>query len=213
MSVNYVVLVGRITKDPVLRKTASGTSTCSFNIAVDRMINRKTAPENAVTADFPTCVAWRGTADFMSNFVHKGDLLSVEGRLQTRTYIDPNDNKKVYVTEIIANRVQKLERKNSGQAAQQGQPAQNSGYANMQTPQMAPAAAPRQMGYSQPQASQYAQYQQNAPVSNPQPAYNGYRSQNYQPVQQQVQSANRGPSGYPSSISGGLDITSDDLPF
>lgn len=106
--INRVVLIGRLTKDPELRKTASGLSTCSFTTAVDRPVSKKDAQQNGEqTADFIACVAWRQQADYLTSYGHKGDLIGVEGRIQTRNY-DDNDGRKVYVTEVVCNTVQLL---------------------------------------------------------------------------------------------------------
>lgn len=103
MAINNVVLVGRLTKDPEVRKTTTGLSTCQFNLAVDRNLSKEKREEQGVqTADFPTCVAFRGTADFLGNYCHKGDKLSIYGRIQTRTY-DDQQGVKHYVTEVLVN--------------------------------------------------------------------------------------------------------------
>ena len=109
--INRIVLVGRITKDPLLRKTQSGTSVVSFTIACNRRIKQEGQPE----ADFINCVAWNRTADFMAQYVKKGALLGVEGRMQTRNY-DDKDGKRVYVTEVVADSVQFLESKKDVQS-------------------------------------------------------------------------------------------------
>lgn len=106
MSLNRWVGVGRITKDPDLRKTASGTSVVSFILACNRRVKQEGQPD----ADFISCVAWNKTADFMSQYVKKGTLLGVEGRIQTRNYDDKN-GKRVYITEVVAESVQFLESK------------------------------------------------------------------------------------------------------
>lgn len=103
--INRVVLVGRITKDAMLRKTQNGTSVVSFTIAC----NRRVASQGQ-EADFINCVAWNRTADFMAQYVRKGAMLGVEGRIQTRNY-DDKDGKRVYVTEVVAENVQFLESK------------------------------------------------------------------------------------------------------
>ena len=103
--INRVVLVGRITKDPDLRKTQSGKSVVSFTIARNRRV-----PSQGQDADFINCVAWNKTADFMAQYVKKGALLGLEGRIQTRSY-DDRDGKRVYVTEVVADNVQFLESK------------------------------------------------------------------------------------------------------
>lgn len=104
--INRVVLVGRITKDPELRKTQSGLSTVSFTVACNR---RFSGQDQQLQADFINCVTWRQTADYMANYVKKGALLGVEGRIQTRNYDDKNGHK-VYVTEIVCDSVQTLVR-------------------------------------------------------------------------------------------------------
>lgn len=106
--INRVVLVGRITKDPELRKTQSGISTVSFTVACNRRF--QSAGEGQPQADFINCVTWRQSADFLANYVKKGALLGVEGRIQTRSY-DDNSGRKVYVTEVLAENVQILESK------------------------------------------------------------------------------------------------------
>ena len=101
--INNVVLVGRLTRDPELRKTQSGTSVLSFTCAVNRRFQSQEQ-----TADFINCVAWNQTADFLSRYATKGALVSVEGRIQTRNYEDKTGNR-VYVTEVVAEQVQLLE--------------------------------------------------------------------------------------------------------
>ncbi len=116
--INRVILVGRITKDPELRKTQSGISTVSFTVACNR---RYSSQGQEQQADFINCVAWRQTADYMANYVKKGALLGVEGRIQTRNYEDQT-GKRVYVTEVVCDNVQTLVRSNSE--------GSNSGYSN-----------------------------------------------------------------------------------
>lgn len=109
--INRVLLVGRITRDPELRKTSTGISTVSFTLACNR---RFTNNQGGQDADFINCVAWRGTAEFMANYVKKGNQLGVEGRIQTRDYKDQTD-RKVYVTEVVCESVQLLESKKDTQ--------------------------------------------------------------------------------------------------
>ena len=110
--INKVILVGRITKDPELRKTSSGISTVSFTLACNRRFSNSQGGQDA---DFINCVAWRQSADFMANYVRKGALLGVEGRIQTRSYKDQSD-RTVYVTEVVCDSVQILESKRDTQA-------------------------------------------------------------------------------------------------
>ena len=106
--INRVVLVGRLTKDPVLRKTANGVSVTSFTLACTRRYKQEGQPD----ADFINTVVWNKTADSVSQYTHKGSLVGVEGRIQTRSY-DDKDGKRVYVTEVVADSVQFLESKSA----------------------------------------------------------------------------------------------------
>ena len=106
--INRVVLVGRLTKDPVLRKTANGASVVSFTVACTRRFKQEGQPD----ADFINTVAWNKTADIVHQYTHKGSLVGVEGRIQTRSY-DDQSGKRVYVTEVVADSVQFLESKSA----------------------------------------------------------------------------------------------------
>lgn len=120
--INNVVLVGRLTRDIELRKTQSGLSVASFTIACDRRLSQEQRNNGEQSADFISCVAWRGSADFLGNYGHKGDTVGVEGRIQTRSY--DRDGQKVYVTEIVANSVSILHSTQPRQAQAQTQPQQ-----------------------------------------------------------------------------------------
>ena len=98
---NNVVLVGRLTKEPQLKKTNGGTSVCEFTLAVQR---------DKDNADFPNVVTFGKTAENLAQWQHKGSQIGVVGRLQTRTY-DRQDGSKAYVTEVIANNVEYLSSK------------------------------------------------------------------------------------------------------
>ena len=111
-SINSVVLVGRLTKDPELRKTSTGTSVCQFTCACDRKNYSKDKQDNQQTADFISCVAWRQKADFLANYATKGTLIGVEGSIQTRNYTN-QAGQKIYVTEVLADIVEILESKKS----------------------------------------------------------------------------------------------------
>lgn len=104
--INRVVLVGRITRDPELRKTNSGSSVASFTIALD---NRR-GPNGEKTTSFIPCIVWNQQAENVYKFTHKGSLVGVEGRLNQRSY-DSKDNRKVQVIEVICDSVQFLEPK------------------------------------------------------------------------------------------------------
>ena len=109
--INRCVLVGRIVRDPELRKTNTGTSVINFTLAV----NRRFAKDGEQQADFINCQAWRQSADFMANYVKQGALLGVEGRIQTRNYKDQSD-RIVYVTEVVCDSIQILAQKRAEEA-------------------------------------------------------------------------------------------------
>lgn len=102
---NRVVLVGRLTKDPELRYTPNGVPVATFTLAVNRTFTNQQGEREA---DFINCVIWRKPAENVANFLKKGSLAGVDGRVQTRSY-DGQDGKRVYVTEILAESVQFLE--------------------------------------------------------------------------------------------------------
>ncbi|GHN43057.1 single-stranded DNA-binding protein [Lactobacillus delbrueckii] len=106
---NIAVLIGRPTKDIELRTTQSGISVASFMLAVD-----KDSSKQKDEADFVPCVAWNRTAEILSQYAGKGRLICVEGRIQTRNY-DNKEGQRVYITEVVAERVKLLP---SGQKAQ-----------------------------------------------------------------------------------------------
>ncbi|EAH4172703.1 TPA: single-stranded DNA-binding protein [Listeria monocytogenes] len=106
---NRVVLVGRLTKDPELRYTPAGLAVATFTLAVNRTFTNQQGEREA---DFINCVVWRKPAENVANFLKKGSMAGVDGRVQTRNY-EGNDGKRVYVTEIVAESVQFLESKNN----------------------------------------------------------------------------------------------------
>lgn len=107
--INSVVLVGRLTRDPEMRQTGNGTPVCSYTLAVNR---RPSANSNGPEADFINCVAWNKTAETMSRYLHKGSLIGIEGRIQTRNY-ENQQGQRVYVTEVVTNNFSFLESKNA----------------------------------------------------------------------------------------------------
>ncbi|MDF9866543.1 single-strand DNA-binding protein [Bacilli bacterium PM5-3] len=107
---NRAVLVGRLTKDPELKKTNSGSSVVNFTLAINRTYTNANGEREA---DFINCVAWGRTADNMAAYVSKGSQIGVDGRIQTRSY--EADGRRVYVTEVFADNVQFLESKSTGQ--------------------------------------------------------------------------------------------------
>ena len=108
--INRVVLVGRLTRDPELKRTTSGNSVCTFTVAVD---NRQKNPDGTRGTTFVPCVCFQMAADNMVKFTRKGALVGVEGRLNQRTYQrqDGTTNK---VMEVLCDSVQFLEPKQAG---------------------------------------------------------------------------------------------------
>jgi single-strand DNA-binding protein len=104
--VNRVVLVGRLTRDPELRTTTTGKSVCDFSIAVQKKIKPQ---DGSPDADFFRVSAWGTTAEFVSNYLTKGRLVAVDGRLQSRKYT-ANDGTNREVVEVVAENVQGLDR-------------------------------------------------------------------------------------------------------
>ena len=103
---NIVAIMGRLTADPELRTTSSGTSVTSFTVAVDREFKKD-------ETDFLNVVAWRQTADFITRYFRKGKMIAIVGSIQTRQYEDKNGNKRT-ATEIIAEKASFCGDKNEG---------------------------------------------------------------------------------------------------
>lgn len=118
---NKIILLGRLTRDTEIRYTQTGACVAQFTLAVDRPYTKDGQKE----ADFIACVAWGKTAETIGNYVHKGQRLLVEGRLQIRNY-DAKDGSKRWVTEVIVNHGEFIERKEQQPATPQ--PAQQGGY-------------------------------------------------------------------------------------
>ncbi|WP_271001983.1 single-stranded DNA-binding protein [Listeria seeligeri] len=178
---NRVVLVGRLTKDPELRYTPAGVAVATFTLAVNRTFTNQQGEREA---DFINCVVWRKPAENVANFLKKGSMAGVDGRVQTRNY-EGNDGKRVYVTEIVAESVQFLEPRNSngggGNNYQGGNTNNNSNYNNG--------------------GNNFGQ----APTNNSGIAQDQQQSQN-----QNYQSTNNDPF---ASDGKPIDISDDDLPF
>ena len=100
---NHSVIMGRLVRDPEIRRTNSGKAVCSFTIACDK-------PGKDSGASFIDCVAWEKTADFVSNYFMKGSAIIVEGRLETRQY-ETKDGQKRTATEVVVSQVHFCEKK------------------------------------------------------------------------------------------------------
>ncbi len=107
---NKAFLIGRLTRDPELRYSSSNAAIVNFSIAIDRQY---TNSQGGRDTDFINIVAFQKQAENIKKYVTKGSLVAVDGRIQTRNYED-KDGKRVYVTEVVADRVQFLDSRNSG---------------------------------------------------------------------------------------------------
>ena len=105
MNLNKTFLIGNLTADPELKNLTSGQTVCSFRLATNRVWNDRESGEKKQKAEFHSIVAWGKLATLVSQYLNKGSLVLIEGRLNTRTWDDPSGNKR-YKTEIIAENVQ-----------------------------------------------------------------------------------------------------------
>lgn len=193
--INNVVLVGRLTKDPELKMTPSGIAVARFTLAVNRPF---TSQGGEKKADFINCIAWRKQAENLANFMRKGGQIGVTGRIETGSY-EGQDGKRVYTTEVVADNIQFLEPKNSGQnsGGYQQPPMQNQGY---------DYGGGQQYGQQPSYGGGYQQAApQQAPFSNPAPMQQPPNQQNYTSMNNDPFSDNNSKNS--------VDISEDDLPF
>ena len=151
---NKVVLVGRLTRDPEVRSTSSGSNTARFTVAVNRNFKNK---DGQYDADFVSCVAFRNTADFVSKFFKKGSMIGLEGRIHTGSY-DAQDGSKRYTTDVVVDNVEFVGGRNEG-----GSPApSNNSYVDM------PANDPIDMmpEYDIPTSDPYENYDKEISLSD-----------------------------------------------
>lgn len=114
---NRIILIGRLTKDPELRFTQSGKAVCSFTLAVDRPY---VGADGSREADFINIVVWNKTAENCAQYLAKGKLAAVDGRLQIRSY-EGQDGQRRYVTEVVAEAVRFLSPKSEGRQSESSQ--------------------------------------------------------------------------------------------
>lgn len=105
---NKVVLIGRLTKDPEVRYTQNQKVVCQFTLAIDRPFKNQSGKQEA---DFIPIVLWGKSAELAGNSCAKGHRLGVEGRIQVRTYEEKETHKTVWITEVVGDRIEFLERK------------------------------------------------------------------------------------------------------
>lgn len=114
---NHITIMGRLTRDPELRRTGSGVAVASFTLAVDRDFGKNENGEKET--DFIDCVAWRNTGEFVSNYFAKGRMAVVSGRLQIRSWTDKDGNKR-RTAEVVADNVYFGESRNDSQTQNSG---------------------------------------------------------------------------------------------
>ena len=139
---NHIVIMGRLTRDPELRRTGSGTAVASFTLAVDRDFGKNENGERET--DFIDCVAWRQTGEFVSKYFTKGRMAVVSGRLQIRSWTDKEGNKR-RTAEVVADNVYFGDSKRDDQG---GSSYSGNSYGNYGSAPAAPAYG----GYSAPSA-------------------------------------------------------------
>lgn len=184
-SLNKVVLIGRLTRDPELRYTSAGLAVASFSIAVDRVAKNQ---DGTKKTDFFRCNAWRQKAEFVSNYIQKGRLVAVDGRIELNEYTD-KDGVKRFSTDIVCDNVELLDssRDGAGEAAPAGgygggrqasDSMDDGGYFADEEPAPAPAprrpAAPQQAPAPRPAARPAAPAAARPaarPAPRPEPAY------------------------------------------
>ena len=159
---NHITIMGRLTRDPELRRTGSGIAVASFTVAVDRDFASRESGERET--DFIDCVAWRQTGEFVSKYFTKGSMAVVSGRLQIRGWTDKDGNKR-RTAEVVADNVYFGESRRSSEGGNSsyggntygGNSYGNNNYGGYNAP------APSYGGYSAPAAN----YGYSAPASNP----------------------------------------------
>jgi len=144
--INRFVGVGRLAADPELRYTPSGVPMVKFRIAINRF--KKEGEEQQ--ADFISCIAWRKQAENLANFMKKGSLIGVEGRIQTGSF-EGQDGKRVYTTDVIADSIQFLESRGNSNNQQTGQSQPSQSVNSQQQYSQSYQQQPQQQFGQQPQ--------------------------------------------------------------
>lgn len=178
--INRVVLVGRLTKDPELRYTPNGIASTRFTLAVNRTFTNQQGEKEA---DFIQCQAWRKQAENLANFMKKGSLIGVEGRIQTGSY-EGQDGKRVYTTDVVCDSIQFLESRGGGEPQQQPQNNNMPGHTGNNAPG---AYTPPQQSYNPGEGGGYA----------------GNNAPSYTRVDEDPFANRKGP----------IEVSEDDLPF
>ena len=134
---NHITIMGRLTRDPELRRTGSGIAVASFSLAVDRDFSPRDGGERET--DFIDCVAWRQTGEFVSKYFTKGRMAVVSGRLQIRGWTDKDGNKR-RTAEVVADNVYFGDSKRDGDGAGSFAAPAASGFSGYSAPAAAPAS-------------------------------------------------------------------------
>ncbi|MCW1908855.1 single-stranded DNA-binding protein [Lactiplantibacillus paraplantarum] len=192
--INRTILVGRLTRDPELRYTNGGAAVATFTIAVNRQFTNQNGEREA---DFISCVIWRKAAENFANFTHKGSLVGIDGRIQTRNY-ENQQGVRVYVTEVVVENFSLLESRAESERHQSANGGSgNSNYNNNNN------------GYSN-QGQNAAPQQSSANNNNPFGNGNTGNASSAAPSS----SANNNNQADPFANNGDqIDISDDDLPF
>lgn len=127
--INRVVLVGRLTRDPEMNVSQSNVAVTKFNLAVNRPFTSKDGEQSA---DFINIVCFRKQAENVNQYVKKGSLVGIDGRIQTRNY-ENKDGQRVYVTEVVADSVQFLEPKGTNNESNSGNQSYGAGQSKQAT--------------------------------------------------------------------------------
>ncbi len=158
---NRVVLAGRLTRDPELRYTPNGIPVANFTVAINRPYRNQQGEQEA---DFINCVTWRKQAENLANYMRKGSLIGVDGRIQTRSY-ENQEGRRVFVTEVLAEQITFLESKSQAQQRpDMGGFVQNDSYQQQSVPQT--PQAPSYGGQGQDAYEQPDSYQDTNPFEN-----------------------------------------------
>lgn len=198
--INRTILVGRLTRDPELRYTNGGAAVATFTIAVNRQFTNQNGEREA---DFISCVIWRKAAENFANFTHKGSLVGIDGRIQTRNY-ENQQGVRVYVTEVVVENFSLLESRSESERHQSanggsGNNNYNNGNSNYNN----------NNGYSN-QGQNEAPQQSSANSNNPFGNSNAGNASSAAPSS----SANNNNQADPFANNGDqIDISDDDLPF
>ncbi len=134
---NHITIMGRLTRDPELRRTGSGIAVASFTVAVDRDFGGRDGGERET--DFIDCVAWRNTGEFVSKYFTKGSMAVVSGRLQIRSWTDKDGNKR-RTAEVVADNVYFGESKRSSEGGNAYSAPSAPAYGGYNAPAAAPAS-------------------------------------------------------------------------